>query len=100
MTLGLLAVLEGAGLSGSGGGANIRSLDPAPLCPGLDTSSYPQVLQPTTWPSLALEALSEQPSHPVLSLEGTAACFAGLPLPALKSGSPRTVCMWGGVGIG
>lgn len=80
---GLLAVLEGVGLDGSGGGVNIGSLGPAPLCPGLATSSLLQVLQPTTWCSPGLEALSEQPSHPAWSLEGTAACYAGLPLPAL-----------------
>jgi hypothetical protein len=38
---GLLAVLQGAGMDGSGGGVNIGSLDPALLCPGLDTSSGP-----------------------------------------------------------
>lgn len=54
MALGHLAVLEGAGLDGSGGGVNIESLGPAPLCPGLDISFRPQVLQSTTWCSWAL----------------------------------------------
>lgn len=95
-----LAVLEGAGLDGSQGGVSIESLGPAPLCPGLDTSSRAQVLQSTTWCSPALEALSEQPGHPTWSPEGTAACFTGLPLPALKSGSPCIVCVCGGAVLG
>lgn len=100
MALGHLAVLEGAGLDGSGGGVNIESLGPASLCPGLDTSSRAQVLQSTTWCSPALEALSEQPSHPAWRLEGTAACFTGLPFPALMSGSSCIVCVCGGAVLG
>lgn len=81
---------------GWGNGVDMASLGPAPLCPRPDTPSYRHLLQPTTWRSPALEALSVSEAQP--------SCFPmprghwclllwALPLPALKSGFPCIVCV-------